>query len=60
MLTIYDLIYDQLIGQTIMVDGREVEVREIKKPKGESLYVCECTDGEESIFLYPNTIFSIR
>lgn len=60
MLTIYDLIYDQLIGQTIMVNGKEIEVRDIKKPKGDCSYVCECTDGENSMFLYPNTKFSIR
>lgn len=60
MLTVYDLIYDQLIGQTIMVDGKEIEVRDVKKSKGDSSYICECTDGIESIFLYPNTKFSIR
>ena len=60
MLTVYDLIYDQLIGQTIMVNGKEIEVRDVKKSKGDSPYICECTDGEESIFLYPNTKFSIR
>lgn len=58
MQTIYDLIYDQLIGQVILVNGQELEVRDIRKPK-DPQYVCECTDGEGSIFLYPSTKFSI-
>lgn len=54
---IIDLLQDQLSGQTILINGFQVEAKYIKKGKGDC--ICTISDGENTIDLYPQTEFEI-